>query len=86
MTPKEALNKLDETVLGKLEWKIALSKALKRQVPEKPTEIALDAYGIHYLCPRCCDRKISRFADEWLSGSKDNYCEKCGQALDWSYT
>ena len=30
MTYKEALDKLDKTVTGDLEWKIAISKALER--------------------------------------------------------
>ena len=36
MTPKEALNKLDETVIRNLELKIILSNALEKQIPKKP--------------------------------------------------
>lgn len=32
MTFKEALDKLDKTVIGDLEWKITLTKALEKQM------------------------------------------------------
>lgn len=38
MTPKEALNILDETVIGNLELKVVLSNALEKQIPKKPRE------------------------------------------------
>lgn len=40
MTPEEALKILDETVIGNLELKIVMSKALKKQIPKKPIKDA----------------------------------------------
>lgn len=74
MTPIEALNKLDETVLGNLEWKIALTSALEKQIPKKIIVEKYDIGGNDYFCP-CCSE-----------ASKGLYCSNCGQALDWSDT
>ena len=82
MTYKEALDKLDKTVTGDLEWKIAISKALERQIPTKVThESSL------YKCCTCpnCKNVVDKF--EKLSESTVrityNYCYFCGQKLDW---
>ena len=73
MTPKEALNTLDETVIRNLELKTVLSVAIKKQIPKK-------GYGdIVDMCPVC----NNVIAEEWLC---PNYCKDCGQALDWSDT
>ena len=72
MTPQEALNRLDETVTGNLEWKIVLSNALEKQIPKKPKRREDTTYT---SCP-CCD-----------SGNLQNdYCTDCGQRIDWSDT
>ncbi len=73
MTAQEALNRLDETVIGDLELKVVLSKALEKQIPKK---IKRELYWEH--CPICdtCIESLFRY----------NYCGECGQALDWSDT
>ena len=73
MNYKEALNILDETVIGNLELKIVLSKALERIIPKKPKEYPLS----DGKCP-CCD---AVFDYDWKPKSK--YCQNCDQALDW---
>ena len=79
MTPKEALDILDETFTGKLEAKIVWSKALEKQIPKKPIILGYrEGRGVNtisYTCP-ICHKHISR----------DNFCKNCGQALDWSDT
>lgn len=83
MTPKEALNRLDETVIGDLELKIALSKAIEQQIPKKLTHEAT-----LYKCCTCpnCKNVVDKFMD--FAGQKVrvtyNHCHFCGQALDWS--
>jgi len=78
MKPQEALNKLDETVIGNLELKIALSKALEKQIPKKPVLDAIFPSGVKwYLCPACNHNGIEKVG---------GYCHSCGQALDWSDT
>jgi hypothetical protein len=71
MTPQKALNRLDETVTGNLEWKIVLSNALEKQIPKKPKERQGTTYS---FCP-CCD-----------SNNIYEYCGDCGQKIDWSDT
>lgn len=77
MTEQEALDKLDKTVLGDLEWKIVLTKALEKQIEKKvlikhhektpwTREIS------QYLCP-CCNRVIG------FNGQI--HCSTCGQKL-----
>ena len=45
-------------------------KALEKQIPKEPDEDDTDFY-----CP-CCERKYLNIYD--------NYCEDCGQKIDWS--
>jgi hypothetical protein len=71
MAPQKALNRLDETVTGNLEWKIVLSNALEKQIPKKPKERQGTTYS---FCP-CCD-----------SNNIYEYCGDCGQRIDWSDT
>ena len=66
--------------------KVALKRAMKKHIPQKPAPHIVKATKIKignvkwgkgttiYKCP-CCDEFISRIYD---------YCYKCGQALDWS--
>lgn len=77
MTPQEALNTLDKTVIRNLELKIVLSNALKKQIPKKPIihgyREGREVNTISYTCP-ICNKHID----------KDNYCKHCGNTLDWS--
>ena len=75
MTPKEALNILDETVIRNLELKVVLSNALEKQIPKKP-RVNDDSW----FCCRSCGETFS------LANTvhrKNKYCGNCGQALDW---
>lgn len=49
-------------------------EALRKQIPKEPDfiEEASDCR----LCPNCCTYQVIY--------SKHNYCQHCGQALDWS--
>ena len=75
MTPKEALNILDETVIGNFELKVVLSNALEKQIPKKPKYIEGD-YDMP-LCPNC-----GMSVDE----NEEIHCSTCGQAIDWGDT
>ena len=81
MTPQEALNKLDETVLGDLEWKVVLTEALKKQIPQKVVHRSAETIGVYSydinLCP-ACDGFVSRYVP-----NTQRNCHICGQALDW---
>ena len=81
MTPKEALNKLDETMIGDLELKIALTKALEKQIAKKPIPL-IGRYTrriISFMCPNSdCNAE-----DLGNNEYRFDVCECCGQALDW---
>ena len=54
--------------------KMAIS-ALEKQIPKKPG-IPFDSIHQEYECPKCPHRV----------DKTQLYCDKCGQALDWSDT
>lgn len=57
----------------------AIVNALKKQMPMEPI-------GRHtsYKCP-VCDRRVRRGKGSSSRGV-DHFCQRCGQALDWSDT
>lgn len=79
MTPQEALDLLNnvefaEQYQGKDEYGTMLlmcKDALEKQIPKKPHK---EEFELCETCPVC----------GWLLECLPNYCEKCGQALDWS--
>ena len=76
MTAKEALKKLDETVIGDLEWKIALTNALEKQIEKPPEYLGVFTVRTSALgCPNCGE----------FVGFKQKYCAYCGQKQDWGY-
>ncbi len=82
MMPQEALDRLDKKVIGDLELKIVLSKALEKQIPKKVTHEAT-----LYKCCTCphCKNVVDKF-EKWGESTVRitfDYCHFCGQALDW---
>lgn len=79
MTNEQALKTLDETVIGNLELKMVLSKALEKQIPKEPIPSINKYTGNvnYYNCPNCNH-------EVWENCYRTKYCESCGQALDWS--
>lgn len=51
-------------------------EALEKQIPKKP----LDFGDESYLCPYC--KRNNFYKGEYLD--KQNYCDFCGQRIDWS--
>lgn len=87
MTYEEAKDIL-RVAAAEVEWNCPLDyteafkkaeEALDKQIPKTPLNLSnapLDAYCAIFRCPRCKGRlKIK---------SKGAYCDKCGQAIDWS--
>lgn len=66
----------EEAVIEALE--IAL-KAIENQIPKKPVKAEGD--NLDYNCPSC--GSFAGWVDA-LAWEKDNYCQSCGQKLDWS--
>lgn len=64
-----------------------IKKAIEKQIPKKPI---IDNRNTHYIdykdyiCPCCKKRIITKIDGDFISGRKQNYCDNCGQALDWS--
>jgi hypothetical protein len=73
MTEREALDKLDKTVTGDLEWNIVVTKALEKQNPKKVVNI--DDFADYAECPSC-----GAIATDHL-GCLYGWCRKCGQKL-----
>lgn len=81
MTESEALGFINERIdifkmvfpetTGYLEALEISAKALEKHIPKKPKT---DDRYVMYICPWCNDFvKVSH-----------NYCQNCGQKLDWS--
>ena len=49
--------------------------ALEKQIPKKPVNVTRFVNSTSGNCPVCNGRLLSM-----------NYCQRCGQALDWSDT
>lgn len=59
----------------------ALSKAIEaieKQIPKKPLHMHKN-----YYCPVCKEDGWMLW-DDAIPNDMDNYCGKCGQAIDWS--
>lgn len=60
--------------------------AVEKQIPKK---LIVDSEIYHYVdcqyffCPYCRNHIISRLDGDLVAGRKQQYCDKCGQALDW---
>ena len=88
MTAKEALESLkfevyEEGHCSYIEEEIGVAvAALEKQVPKPPVK---DGTGLAFnlLCPVCRKRIISQVYGEWCAGRLQEYCDYCGQAIDW---
>ena len=85
MTVEEATNYLishcnPDYPKGKLEWEMAINMAidaLKKQIPMKP----IGEHYAHMRCPSCNHRIPSGGGSS--SKRRDNWCNYCGQKIDW---
>lgn len=58
---------------------------LDKEIPEKITIFKYpNRDHINYGCPMCHRKIISKIDNVWCCGGFSNYCDKCGQKLDWS--
>ena len=76
-------------VLGRASGKLTLEhsriealnkavEAIERQIPKKPLHMHKN-----YYCPICKEDGWMLW-DDAIPNDMDNYCGKCGQAIDWS--
>lgn len=57
--------------------------AVKKQEPMKPKEKE-STEKTHYCCNNCNFITLTIYADGYRLGNAPKYCERCGQAFDWS--
>lgn len=55
--------------------------ALEKQMEKKPIENSCTE-KTHYKC-KCGYTFLTKYSDGYRIGNKPNYCERCGQAMDW---
>ena len=60
----------------------AVVSAFKKQIPIAVEVVSRGGYAPDYYCPICKKQQ----KDSHKNKTKGCYCERCGQALDWSDT
>lgn len=58
--------------------------AVEKQTAKKVVSFEYHNGTINYGCPVCKRKIISKINDEWYAGTFNEYCDRCGQKLDWS--
>ena len=66
------------------DWLETAKSALEKQMPQKP-KTYLNMKHIDFLCPNCKKKIIPKVDGDFIAGKKQNYCDECGQALDWNF-
>lgn len=75
--------KIDCTItIDKCKTHLVLN-VLRKAIQRKPKEKGC-AEKTHYYCPNCGFIPLTIYADGYHLGNKPNYCERCGQAIDWT--
>lgn len=57
-------------------------ESMEMDVAMKPIEDSCEE-KTHYKC-KCGYIFLTKYSDGYRLGNKPNYCERCGQAIDWS--
>lgn len=58
--------------------------AVEKQTAKKVVSFEYHNGTINYGCPVCKWKIISKINGEWCVGTFNEYCDRCGQKLDWS--
>ena len=88
------LKNLDDAIIGRIrEYAIAegctdvvlmngseIMAAMKARTPKKPEEKHDDFNNLFVGCPEC-GKPVANY---FVPGTRPNYCQFCGQALDWN--
>lgn len=59
-------------------------EAVEKQTAKKATSFDYHNGTVNYGCPICKRKIISKIDGEWCGGTFNEYCDRCGQKLDWS--
>lgn len=57
---------------------------LEKHLGNRVKKIKFTNGTINYGCPICKRKIIAKVDGEFFGGAIDDYCNRCGQALDWS--
>lgn len=58
--------------------------AAEKQTAKKVISFDYHNGTVNYGCPVCKRKIISKVDGEWCGGTFNEYCDRCGQHLDWS--
>lgn len=58
--------------------------AVEKQTAKKVTSFDYHNGTVNYGCPVCKRKIISKIDGKWCGGTFNEYCDRCGQKLDWS--
>lgn len=64
-----------------------IENAVEKQIPKKPIVKSYFCHYVNYqdfLCPYCRNHIILKVDGNFIAGKKQQYCDDCGQKLDWS--
>lgn len=61
-----------------------LLEMMEKQTAKKVTSFDYHNGTVNYGCPVCKRKIISKIDGEWCGGAFNEYCDRCGQRLDWS--
>jgi hypothetical protein len=64
------------------EWCNILQELVDKETPKKPIIRGLSGVAIH-TCPVCNKELIVTNDEIVIYKTKTNYCDECGQRLDW---
>lgn len=57
--------------------------AVEKQTAKKVTSFDYNNGTVNYGCPVCKRKIISKIDGKWCGGTFNEYCDRCGQKLDW---
>ena len=58
-------------------------EAVDKQTAKKVTSFNYHNGTVNYGCPVCKRKIISKIDGKWCGGTFNEYCDRCGQKLDW---
>lgn len=58
-------------------------EAVEKQTAKKIISFDYNNGTVNYGCPVCKRKIISKIDGEWCGGTFNEYCDRCGQKLDW---
>lgn len=90
---EKSLERIKKNLCPSADWTVedhmqlkTIFDALEKQIP-KNIEIKMGGVAneyCYYFCPICGKHILSRRYHDVIAGIRENYCSRCGQALDWS--